>query len=143
LDILEDVIAIELQDDSEFTLSVSIPGAQGPVGSQILSGDGSPPAESGNDGDYWFDSTNKILYGPKDEVWPGSGVEIGTVTARHVHVQSISSATWTISHGLFGRPFVLVFDSDDELIYTDVEWPSDDQVIISSPTPFTGSAYLT
>lgn len=40
-------------------------GATGAAGSQILSGSGAPAAALGNDGDYYLDKANSLLYGPK------------------------------------------------------------------------------
>ncbi|MCW9713436.1 collagen-like protein [Aliifodinibius salicampi] len=45
-------------------------GADGEDGSQIYSGSGSPDASLGTTGDYYFDTANKDLYGPKtDSGW--------------------------------------------------------------------------
>jgi hypothetical protein len=44
------------------------------AGPGIKSGAGAPPAGAGNDGDFWLDTTNTILYGPRAAgVWPSTG----------------------------------------------------------------------
>lgn len=62
------------------------PGAQGPVGPQgvkgddgatIRSGAGAPSAGTGNDGDFYFDTTAGRLYGPKAAgAWPATGTSL-------------------------------------------------------------------
>lgn len=59
---------------------VQLPGSGG-GGSGILSGAGPPPDNLGQNGDFYFDTDNNILYGPKDStgdpVWPPA-IESGT-----------------------------------------------------------------
>ncbi len=49
-------------------------GPKGDRGNTILNGTGAPPAGLGNSGDFYMDTQNRTLYGPKDSVngW-GSG----------------------------------------------------------------------
>lgn len=50
-------------------------GAAGADGSKILTGAGAPAAATGANGDFYFDSTAKSLYGPKaGGAWPATGV---------------------------------------------------------------------
>ena len=50
-------------------------GAAGADGSKILTGAGAPAASLGANGDFYFDSTAKSLYGPKaGGAWPATGV---------------------------------------------------------------------
>ena len=44
-------------------------GPQGPGGLTILNGDGAPAGGLGNDGDFYIDTTNDQIYGPKDGTW--------------------------------------------------------------------------
>lgn len=64
------------------------PGAQGPIGpdgaagkdgATIRSGAGAPAASLGNNGDYYFDKTDRLLYGPKTEA-DGWGAAADAVT---------------------------------------------------------------
>lgn len=142
--IQENVVDVELSAEGVRTLTIVTPGMQGRRGALIFSGEGAPADTLGLDGDWYLDVASRLLYGPKaSSTWPTPGLDIGRVTARHVHVQAVAAASWTVNHDLRGRPYVLVFDDSDDLIITDLEFPSNSQVIISSPTAFTGSAYLT
>jgi hypothetical protein len=49
-------------------------GAAGKSGSQILSGSGVPAAGVGNTGDYFLDTTDYLLYGPKTATGWGGGL---------------------------------------------------------------------
>lgn len=52
-------------------------GAKGADGVTIRSGDAAPAASVGNDGDFFFDKTAKVLYGPKaDGAWPATGTTL-------------------------------------------------------------------
>ncbi len=75
-------------------------GPQGPAGangSTILSGSGTPASTLGNVGDYYVDTTNKLLYGPKTVVclptcsglW---SVDVAFGDANHVY-SSVTQST--------------------------------------------------
>ena len=50
-------------------------GATGATGSSVLNGPTGPTASEGKPGDFWVDTSSKILYGPKGtNAWPESGV---------------------------------------------------------------------
>ena len=52
-------------------------GPTGPTGASMLSGAGAPSNGVGADGDFYFDSTNTAVYGPKAAgAWPGSGTSL-------------------------------------------------------------------
>jgi hypothetical protein len=52
-------------------------GAIGPTGAGMLTGTGAPDNALGQDGDFYFDSAAKAVYGPKaSSAWPGSGVSL-------------------------------------------------------------------
>ena len=51
-------------------------GAVGAAGSQILNGSGIPSAALGNNGDYYLDKTNYLLYGPKTNTGWGPAVSL-------------------------------------------------------------------
>jgi hypothetical protein len=56
-------------------------GATGAAGSQFLAGPGAPTAGTGNVGDYYFDTTNSIFYGPKAATapqWSANVIPMGT-----------------------------------------------------------------
>ena len=47
----------------------------GAPGSAILSGSG-VPTNSANNGDFYFDTTERVLYGPYDDGWPSTGTSL-------------------------------------------------------------------
>lgn len=64
------------------------------------------------------------------------------VTGSYAHTQSVSSATWTITHNLGYRPAVSVVDSGGNHVVGDVNYVSVNVLTISFSAPFGGSAYL-
>ena len=61
---------------------------------------------------------------------------------NYTHTQSVSSATWTITHNLGYRPAVSVVDSGGNHVVGDVNYVSVNVLTISFSAPFGGSAYL-
>jgi len=54
------------------------PGEDGPPGAGILSGSGAPSNGLGNNGDFYLDYTNSVLYGPKSSgTWPSGHSLVG------------------------------------------------------------------
>ncbi len=52
-------------------------GASGPAGAAVLNGAGAPSNGSGSNGDFYLDTTNTRLYGPKASgSWPGGYVSL-------------------------------------------------------------------
>jgi hypothetical protein len=64
------------------------------------------------------------------------------VSGNYAHTQSVSSATWTITHNLGYRPAVSVVDSGGNYVVGDVNYVSVNALTISFSAPFGGSAYL-
>lgn len=60
----------------------------------------------------------------------------------YLHTQTVAAATWTITHNLGQRPNVAVLDEDGNEVFADVDHASINQVVITFPTPFAGSAIL-
>ena len=62
------------------TIRIVRQGPAGPVGrdgNPLLYGAGAPSNALGNDGDFYFDQTNSLLYGPKASgAWPGSYISL-------------------------------------------------------------------
>jgi hypothetical protein len=82
------------------------------------------------------------LKGPQgDDGPPGPPGPPGVVVSYH---QATPAATWSITHGLGGRPdTVLILDeSPAERVYTDVTYPDDQTVVIEWPTAVSGWAYI-
>jgi hypothetical protein len=64
------------------------------------------------------------------------------ISGNYAHTQSVSSATWTITHNLGYRPAVSVVDSGGNYVIGDVNYVSVNALTISFSAPFGGSAYL-
>jgi hypothetical protein len=64
------------------------------------------------------------------------------LSGSYAHTQSVSSATWTITHNLGYRPAVSVVDSGGNYVIGDVNYISTNSLTISFSSPFGGSAYL-
>ena len=64
------------------------------------------------------------------------------IAGSYAHTQSVSSATWTITHNLGYRPAVSVVDSGGNYVVGDVNYISTNALTISFSAPFGGFAYL-
>jgi len=64
------------------------------------------------------------------------------ISGSYAHTQSVSSATWTITHNLGYRPAVSVVDSGGNHVIGDVNYVSVNALTVSFSAPFGGSAYL-
>ena len=64
------------------------------------------------------------------------------MSGNYTHTQSVSSATWTITHNLGFSPAVSVVDSGGNHVIGDVNYVSVNALTISFSAPFGGSAYL-
>jgi len=53
-----------------------VTGATGAAGSKIYSGNGAPALSLGNNGDYYLDKTNELLYGPKTASGWGTAISL-------------------------------------------------------------------
>ena len=66
----------------------------------------------------------------------------GTGASTYVHLQSIPAATWLIPHNLGFYPAVVVLDSSNRNIFTNIEYPDINNVKVVSDSSFGGKAYL-
>lgn len=98
---------VTVSENDPTQIAIALVGAQGARGSQIHNGNGDPDPDTGAVGDYWFDSENGRLYGPKtQEGWPEEYFNIGGA-------QNLADLTDTaISSPTSGQA----------LIYNGVEW---------------------
>lgn len=60
----------------------------------------------------------------------------------YIHEQSQASDTWTVAHTLHKYPSVTVVDSASTVVVGDVEYVSEDLIIIRFKHAFSGTAYL-
>lgn len=92
----------------------------------------------------WIDPGDYDLYAngirTPFTVLPESGGGGGSGT--FVHDQSTPAATWSITHNLGTKPSVDVVDSSGNLLMVEVDYPTDNQTVITFPAPQAGTAYL-
>lgn len=70
------------------------PGPQGTPGTSIRTGTGAPAADSGRTGDFYIDTTNLVLYGPRTEAGWGTGISMRSTTkASMLHGDGVPAAT--------------------------------------------------
>lgn len=86
---------VTVSEQNANQIVVALVGAQGARGSQIINGNDAPDSEMGSVGDWWFDSVNGYLYGPKtQEGWPEEYFNIsGAQTISDLTDTNISSPT--------------------------------------------------
>lgn len=60
----------------------------------------------------------------------------------YVYVQSVSSDTWTINHGLQFIPNITIVDSAGSVVEGDYSYPDENTIIATFSGGFTGKAYL-
>ena len=66
----------------------------------------------------------------------------GLAGASYEHLQAIPAATWTINHGLGRFPSVTVVDSAGSVVVGNIEYVSNNTVVLYFSAAFGGSAYL-
>lgn len=63
-------------------------------------------------------------------------------TIFYTHTQATPAAVWTINHNLGGKPTAVVLDSANTQCEGTFSYPSNDQMIITFTSAFTGVAYI-
>jgi hypothetical protein len=58
------------------------------------------------------------------------------------HIQTVNSATWTITHNLGFRPSVTVIDLDGDVVNGDILYNTNNQLTITFSSIIKGEAYL-
>lgn len=81
-----------------------------------------------------------VVLGESGPQGPGGGVQFSDLS--YVHVQNVSSSTWTIVHGLQFIPNITVVDSAGSVVEGDYSYPDENTVIATFVGGFTGKAYL-
>jgi len=73
-------------------------GAAGEAGTKIHSGNGAPAADKGKEGDWYIDTINKRLYGPKTATgWPTTYIGLGGNKEEEEPDQPITAADYELS----------------------------------------------
>jgi hypothetical protein len=118
-------------------------GPQGPRGTSLLNGAGAPSPTLGINGDFYLNTTNMNLYGPKTDLGWGSPTDlVGSQELGYVHIEEVASATWNITHGLGFIPNITVVDTAGTVVEGSYNYPSSNTVVLTFVGAFSGRAYL-
>lgn len=125
----------------DVTLGTS--GPQGPRGTSLLNGVGAPSSGLGIIGDFYLNTSNMNLYGPKTESGWGSPTDlVGSQELGYVHIQENASATWNVTHGLGFVPNITVVDTAGTVVEGSYSYPNSNTVVLTFIGAFSGRAYL-
>lgn len=142
LQINEVVNDVVIQEET-VTLVLGEAGPQGGRGTGILNGTTVPDINLGILGDFYLNTTNMNLYGPKTESGWGNPTDlVGNQELGYVHIQEVSSNTWTIEHGLGFTPNITVVDSAGTVVEGSYNYVDSNTVVLSFIGGFSGRAYL-
>jgi len=130
-------------DEENVVIELGTSGPQGGRGTGILNGTTAPNNTIGIIGDFFLNTTNMNLYGPKTESGWGSPTDlVGSQELGYVHIQEVASATWNITHGLGFTPNITVVDTAGTVVEGSYNYPNSSTVVLSFVGAFSGRAYL-
>jgi hypothetical protein len=130
-------------DEENVVIELGTSGPQGGRGTGILNGTTPPDNNIGILGDFFLNTTNMNLYGPKTESGWGSFTDlVGSQELGYVHIQEVASATWNITHGLGFTPNITVVDTAGTVVEGSYNYPNSNTVVLSFVGAFSGRAYL-
>lgn len=97
-------------------------GTDGKDGSKILSGNQIPTMQDGAIGDFYFDTQNIAIYGPKTSSSWGTPVSLKTPTGKEVTVllyknHSFQTINWDEDNDEFNMKSVILIDSKYQEVY--------------------------
>jgi hypothetical protein len=130
-------------DEENVVVEVGTSGPQGPRGSGVLNGSGEPSPSFGIVGDFYINTDNFNLYGPKTNSGWGTPIDlVGSNELGYVYTQSVPASTWNITHGLGFVPNITVVDSGGTVVEGSYNYPNNNSVVLTFTGSFTGKAYL-
>ena len=130
-------------NEENVVIELGSSGPQGGRGTGILNGTSAPSNNIGILGDFFLNTTNMNLYGPKTESGWGSPVDlVGSQELGYVHIQEVSSAVWNITHGLGFTPNITVVDTAGTVVEGSYNYPNSNTVVLTFIGAFSGRAYL-
>lgn len=115
---------ITVTDAHQTTQATIYNGPPGPVGPGVASG--------GQTGQYLRKASDEDY----DTEWASASSQ------SFVHIQSVASAEWIINHDLNKFPSVTVVDSAGNVVFGNVQYIGETQIIITFCAPFSGKAIL-
>lgn len=140
---IEEIINNVVIDEETVEVILGTSGPQGARGSGILNGTTAPDSNLGILGDFYINTTNMNLYGPKTEAGWGEPTDlVGNQELGYEHIQEVASTVWTIEHGLGFVPNITVVDSAGTVVEGSYDYPDSNTVILTFVGAFSGRAYL-
>ena len=130
-------------DEENVVIELGTSGPQGGRGTGILNGTTPPDNNIGIIGDFFLNTTNMNLYGPKtDSGWGTPTDLVGSQELGYVHIQSVPSAVWNVTHGLGFTPNITVVDTAGTVVEGSYNYPNSNTVVLTFVGAFSGRAYL-
>jgi hypothetical protein len=130
-------------DEENVVVELGTSGPQGGRGTGILNGTTAPDNTIGIVGDFFLNTTNMNLYGPKtDSGWGTPTDLVGSQELGYVHIQSVPSAVWNVTHGLGFTPNITVVDTAGTVVEGSYNYPNSSTVVLTFIGAFSGRAYL-
>ena len=130
-------------DEENVVVELGTSGPQGGRGTGILNGTTAPNNTIGIVGDFFLNTTNMNLYGPKTESGWGTPTDlVGSQELGYVHIQSVPASVWNITHGLGFTPNITVVDTAGTVVEGSYNYPNSSTVVLSFIGAFSGRAYL-
>jgi hypothetical protein len=130
-------------DEENVVIELGTSGPQGGRGTGILNGTSAPNNTIGIVGDFFLNTTNMNLYGPKTDSGWGSPTDlVGSQELGYVHIQSVPSAVWNVTHGLGFTPNITVVDTAGTVVEGSYNYPNSSTVVLTFIGAFSGRAYL-
>jgi len=130
-------------DEENVVIELGTSGPQGARGTGILNGTTAPNNTIGIIGDFFLNTTNMNLYGPKTESGWGSPTDlVGSQELGYVHIQSVPASVWNITHGLGFTPNITVVDTAGTVVEGSYNYPNSSTVVLTFIGAFSGRAYL-
>ena len=140
---IEEIINNIVIDEETVNVTLGTSGPQGARGTGILNGTTAPDSNLGILGDFYLNTTNMNLYGPKTESGWGEPTDlVGNQELGHEHIQEVAAAVWTIEHGLGFVPNITVVDSAGTVVEGSYDYPDSNTVVLTFIGAFSGRAYL-
>ena len=130
-------------DEENVVVQLGTSGPQGGRGTGILNGTSAPNNDIGIAGDFFLNTTNMNLYGPKTESGWGTPTDlVGSQELGYVHIQSVPASVWNITHGLGFTPNITVVDTAGTVVEGSYNYPNASTVVLTFIGAFSGRAYL-
>jgi hypothetical protein len=130
-------------DEENVVIELGTSGPQGGRGTGILNGTTAPNNSIGIIGDFFLNTTNMNLYGPKTDSGWGSPTDlVGSQELGYVHIQSVPSSVWNVTHGLGFTPNITVVDTAGTVVEGSYNYPNSSTVVLTFIGAFSGRAYL-